>query len=189
MKDKFKEFRLNVTIPAVFSIIIGALLLIFPEASLATFSKVIASIIVLCGLFIVINQIYERGFNGLGVAVGVILAIIGVWLFNDSGKIVKIIPIAIGVILVIHGVQDLGLAFEAVKAHGNRTWVSFLIAAFNIFLGIICIGDAFQVVSLATRLIGVMLIWDGLTDFGIVHSVRKATGSVVDSTITREEDI
>ena len=184
MKDKIKEFRLNITIPAIFTVIVGALLLIYPVESLATISKVIAIIIILSGIFIVINQVFERGFdNGLGIAVGVIVAIVGVWLFYDSGKIISIIPIAIGVILVIHGVQDLGLAIEATRAKASGFWLSFILAAVN------CIGAAFKVVSLATQLIGIMLIWDGITDFGIVHSVRKATGSVVDGTITREEDI
>ena len=76
MKDKIKEFRLNITIPAIFTVIVGALLLIYPVESLATISKVIAIIIILSGIFIVINQVFERGFdNGLGIAVGVIVAI------------------------------------------------------------------------------------------------------------------
>ena len=190
MKDKFKSFRLNITIPAVFTIVIGVLLLLFPAESLATISRIIAGIIVLTGVFIVISQIYERGFNNaLGVAVGIILALIGVWLFTDPMKIVSIIPIAIGVILVIHGMQDLAMAFEAARAHAPSPWIAFIIAALNILLGVICIGAAFKIVSIATRIIGAMLIWDGITDFGIVHSVRKATGSIVDGTITREEDI
>ena len=168
MKDKIKEFRLNITIPAIFTIIIGVLLMVFPDPSINAISKVIAAIIVLSGVIIVINQIIEKGFDGLGVAVGVILAIIGIWLFLDSGKIARIIPIAIGVILVIHGVQDLGLAIEGAKLHANRAWLSFLLAILNIALGIVCIADAFQIVSLATRLIGAMLVWDGLVDFGIV---------------------
>lgn len=189
MKEKIKEFRLNITIPAIFTIAIGVLLLLFPAESLATISKVIACIIVLSGVFIVINQIYERGFNGLGVAVGIIVGVIGIWLFNDSGKIINIIPIAIGVILVIHGVQDLALSIEAARAHGNGAWIGFILALLNIFLGVLCIGVSFQIVKIATQLIGVMLIWDGITDFGLVHSVRKATGSIVEGTITHEEDV
>ena len=190
MKEKIKSFRLNITIPALFTIAIGVLLLIFPEESLVTIARIIAAVIILSGAFIVVNQIYERGFNNaLGIAVGVILALIGIWLFSDPYKIVSSIPIAIGVILVIHGVQDLTMAIEAARAHASNSWIAFVLALFNIFLGIICIADAFNIVSLATRIIGFMLIWDGITDFGIVHSVRKATGFVVDGTITSEEDI
>lgn len=188
MKDKIKQFRLNITVPALFTLVIGVLLLLFPTESLSAISKGIAVIIILCGIFIVINQVYERGFNGLGVAVGVILAIIGIWLFNDSGRIVNIIPIALGVILVVHGLQDLGMAFEATRKKAEGSWLAFVIALLNILLGIICIGAAFQIVSLATRWIGIMMIWDGITDFGIVHSVRKAS-NIIDGTITHEEDI
>ena len=92
MKEKIKEFRLNITIPAIFTVAVGILLLVFPVESLATISKVIAAIIILSGIFIVISQIFERGLNnGLGIAVGAIVAVIGIWLFNDSGKIISII--------------------------------------------------------------------------------------------------
>ncbi|SEK94973.1 Uncharacterized membrane protein HdeD, DUF308 family [Pseudobutyrivibrio ruminis] len=189
MKEKIKSLRLNITISALISVIIGIMLLIFPEKSLITISRVIACIIILAGVSVIISQIYEFGMNALGIVIGAILAIIGVWIFRAPGSIVSIIPIAIGVILAVHGVQDLGMAIEATKAHAPRTWLAFLIAVLNIILGVVCIAAAFKVVEVTVQIIGIMLIYDGLTDFGIVHKVRKATGSVVDGTITREEDI
>ena len=189
MKEKFKSLRLNITVSALLSVIIGILLLVYPEQSLATISRIIACIIIMAGVAIVISQLVEFGGNALGAVVGGILAIIGVWIFTKPGSIVSIIPIAIGVILVFHGVQDMGLAFEGARAKATRPWLPFLLAILNIVLGVICILGAFQVVKLTVRLIGIMLIFDGFTDFGIVHKVRKATGSVVDGTITHEEDI
>jgi hypothetical protein len=189
MKEKIKSLRLNITISALISVIIGIMLLIFPEKSLITISRVIACIIILAGVSVIISQVYEFGMNALGIVVGAILAIIGVWIFRAPGSIVSIIPIAIGVILVVHGVQDLGMSIEATKARAPRTWIGFIIAVLNIALGIVCIAAAFKVVAVTVQIIGLMLIYDGLTDFGIVHKVRKATGSVVDGTITREEDL
>ena len=189
MKEKIKSLRLNITISALFSIVIGALLLIYPAESLATISRVIAAIIILAGLFIIISQIYEYGFSAMGIAVGGVLAVIGIWLFLAPGSIVSIIPIAIGVLLVVHGLQDLGLAIEGVKAHAPRGWLPFVFAILNIVLGAVCIAGAFNVVKLATRIIGIMLIYDGISDIGIVHKVRKATTTVVDSTIIKEENV
>jgi len=189
MKEKFKELKLNITISAIISIVIGVLLLVFPEKSLITISRVIACIIVLSGLSIIVSQIFEYGLNGLGIVVGGVLAIIGIWIFRAPDAIVSIIPIAIGVILVVHGVQDLGLALEGLKAKADRAWLPFIFATLNILLGIVCIAAAFKVVAITVQIIGIMLIYDGLTDFGIVHKVRKATGSIVDGKITHEEDI
>ena len=189
MKEKIKSLRLNITMSALLSVIIGIMLLIFPEESLITISRVIACIIVLAGILVIISQIYEFGMNALGIVVGAILAIIGVWIFKAPSSIVSIIPIAIGVILIVHGVMDLGMSIEATKAHAPRVWISYIFAALKMALGVICVMAAFKLVTVAVQAIGIMLIYDGIADFGIVHKVRRATGSVVDGTITREEDI
>ena len=189
MKEKIKGLRLNITLSAIISVVIGLLLLIYPAESLNTIGKVIAGIIILAGIFIIVGQILESGFNAMGIVVGGVLAIIGLWIFMSPGSIVSIIPIAIGVLLVVHGLQDLGLAIEGVRAHAPRGWLSFVYAIINIALGAVCIAGAFNVVKLATRIIGLMLIYDGITDICMVHKVRKATSSIVDTTIISEEDI
>lgn len=188
MKEKIKGLRLNITISGLFSIILGILLLAYPAESLTTISRVLAGIIILAGIFIIISQIFENGFNAMGIAVGGVLAIIGLWIFMAPGAIVSIIPIAIGVLLVVHGLQDLGLAIEATKAHAPRPWLTFIVAIINILLGAVCVADAFNVVAIATRLIGIMLIYDGITDIFTVHKVNKAS-KIIDVDILHEEDV
>lgn len=62
-------------------------------------------------------------------------------------------------------------------------------AVLNIVLGVLCIGNAFGLVEIGMMLIGIMLIYDGISDMFIVHKVNKAAKDVVDSTITREENV
>ena len=188
MKEKIKGLRLNITISGIISVIIGILLLIYPTESHTTISKGIAAIIVLAGICIILSQIFENGFNAMGIVVGGVLAVIGIWIFLAPGSIVSIIPIAIGVLLVVHGLQDLGLAIEAVKVKAPRAWLTFIIAIVNILLGAVCVADAFKIVNLATRIIGAMLIYDGITDIFTVHKVNKAA-KIIDVDILREEDV
>lgn len=188
MKEKIKGLRLNITISGIISIIIGILLLVYPAESLTTISRVLATVVILAGIFVIISQIFERGFNVMGVAVGGVLAVIGLWIFFAPGSIVSIIPIAIGVLLVVHGLQDLGLAIQAIKSKAPRPWLTFIIAIVTILLGAICIADAFHLVAIATRLIGVMLIYDGITDVFTVRKVNKAE-KIIDVEVLREEDI
>lgn len=188
MKEKLKELRINITVAALISIIIGLLLLIFPAQSISTIGKVIAIFIILAGLAVV-GQMVMSGMNVMGIVVGAVIAIIGFWIFLSPAAILTIIPIAIGVMLVVHGVQDLSMAIETANAKADRAWISFILAVINIVLGFVCIANAFGFVNLAFRIIGIMLIYDGLVDLGIVHKVRKSTKGVVDSTITHEEDI
>ena len=62
-------------------------------------------------------------------------------------------------------------------------------AIVNIVLGVLCICNAFGLVKIGLILIGLMLIFDGVTDMFIVHKVNRASKDVVDSNITKEEDV
>lgn len=189
MKEKIKELKLNVTFSAVLSIIIGILLLIYPEASISAIGRIVAIIVIIAGIAIIVSQVIEFGMNIMGSLVGGVITVIGIWMFVSPQAILSIIPIAIGVLLVVHGLQDLALAIEGIKAKAERGWIPIIIAVVNILLGFVCIANAFGFINLAFRIIGIMLIFDGLTDFGIVHQVRKASKDVIDSSIISEEDI
>ena len=62
-------------------------------------------------------------------------------------------------------------------------------AILNIVLGVLCICNAVGLVKLGMILIGIMLIYDGLSDMFIVHKVNKASKEFVDSTILHEENL
>ncbi len=189
MKEKLKGLRLNITVSAIFSIIVGILLLFYPTQSLVTIGRGIAAIVIIAGALTILSQVFENGFNTMGIVVGGILVLVGIWMFSSPAGIVSIIPIAIGMLLVAHGLQDINLAFEGLRAQAPHSWLTFLFAAVNIIFGIVCIAGAFNMVKIATQIIGIMLIYDGLSDMFIVHKVRKATSVVVDSTIISEEDL
>ena len=117
------------------------------------------------------------------------IAMIGLWMFFSPQLVASIIPIAIGVLMVVHGVQDLTLAVEGKRKNANNWWSIPLMAIVNIVLGVLCICNAFGLVKIGLILIGLMLIFDGVTDMFIVHKVNRASKDVVDSNITKEEDV
>ena len=190
MKEKIKGLRLNITISAVISIIIGVLLMAFPTETTEFLSRIIAGIIILAGVAIIISQVFENSKNVMGIVVGAILAILGIWMFMfpKDNIFINIIPIAIGVILVVHGVQDLGMAFEVLRSKRGGSLLLFIGAVVNIVLGLLCIAMAFKIIETIMLLIGLMMVFDGVTDIFFVHKVRKSTSAmIVDSTIVEEE--
>ena len=189
MKEKIKGLRLNITISAILTVAVGVLLILYPAESLTAISRIIAVIVILIGAIIAISQIFESGNNAMGIVVGCVQALIGIWIFSAPTAIASIIPIAIGIVLVGHGLQDAKLAIECIVAKAHGSWFAFILGILSIVLGVVCILGAFSIVNLATRIIGIMLIYDGISDMFIVHKVRKATRVVVDSTIISEEDV
>jgi len=148
MKEKLKGSRLNITLSAIMSVIIGVFFVVFPESSIATIGKIIALVVILSGIVIIVSQVIDFSTNIMGIIVGGIIAVIGVWIFFSPEAIMTIVPIAIGVILCVHGLQDLKMSFESYGAGARRVWLSFLLSAFNIILGILCILHSFNFVKL-----------------------------------------
>lgn len=189
MMEKLKSIKLNVTLSAILSVAIGVLLVACPGTIVTILARLIAVIIIASGVVLLLPQIFDADRSYLSIIVAILIAMIGLWMFFSPKLVASIIPIAIGVLLVVHGVQDLSMAIEGKKNKANNWWSIILMAVLNIVLGVLCIGNAFGLVEIGMMLIGIMLIYDGISDMFIVHKVNKATKDVVDSTITREENV
>lgn len=189
MMDKLKSIKLDVTLAAVLSVVLGVLLVIWPGTVIAVLARVIAIILMGSGIVALIPRLLDEVKSVTSIIVSLLITLIGLWMFLSPQAVASIIPIAIGVLLVVHGVQDLALALEGRRTKAHNWWSIPLMATLNIVLGILCICNAFGLVKLGMILIGIMLIYDGISDMFIVHKVNKASKEFVDSTIIHEENI
>jgi len=187
--DFIKRIHISTSISAIFSVIIGILLIVYPEDSIALMATAIGVILIISGAIIAISQMIEYGTNVPGTIVGVIVLLLGIWIVCSPTRVASLIPIAIGVMIVIHGLSDLRLAVQAKKANADKAYVPFILAIISIAIGVLCIVCAFGILEIGFIVIGIMLVYDGLSDLFIVHKVNKANRDIVDGTITKEEDI
>ena len=186
MMDKLKSIKIDVTLAAVLSVV---LLVIWPATVITVLARVIAIILMVSGIVSLIPRLMDEVKSYTSIIVSLLITLIGLWMFLSPQAVASIIPIAIGVLLVVHGVQDLSLALEGKKTKAHNWWSIPLMAILNIVLGVLCICNAFGLVKLGMILIGIMLIYDGLSDMFIVHKVNKASKEFVDSTILHEENL
>jgi uncharacterized membrane protein HdeD (DUF308 family) len=112
--------------------------------------------------------------NMLRMAGGLILLLIGVWVLVRPNSVLKLIPIVIGVILLIHALEDFRLALDTKNQNYSGWWIIFLMALLSAALGVVCICDSFGVVEISMMIIGVCLIYDGISDIWIVMSSTRA---------------
>ncbi len=187
--EKLKNIKIDVTFNAVLSVILGVLLIVWPATVITMLARVIAVILVISGLFMLIPKLLEAIKSYPSIIVSILIIVIGVWMFLNPAIVASVIPMVIGALMVVHGLQDLSLSIEGKSKKASNWWTMLLMGALNVFFGILCIANAFGLVKLAMIFIGIMLVYDGLTDMIIVHKVNKATREYVDSTITKEEDI
>jgi uncharacterized membrane protein HdeD (DUF308 family) len=174
MKEKLKRVKLDLILSAVICVALGVVLLFWPAETIDIFCKVLAVGLIIMGGMQLLSYFADRLNNPFSGIIGAVILLVGLWVFLSPQSVVSLIPIVIGVVLVIHGIQDIKMALEA-KSNGYGNWgVMMIIAIVGVALGALCIVNAFGLVTLATQIIGIALIYDGLTDLWIIFKTLVA---------------
>ena len=186
--EKLKSIRLHITASAIACLALGVVFLIWPTQVTNIIAYVVGGLLVVIGGIQAVSKIVNNENRSSGLLVGLLILIIGVWIIFHPQTTVSLIPMVIGVVLVVSGIQELSLAITAKNVDASKWGWMILGAVITIVFGIICICVAFKIVTIAMRLLGLFLIYDGISSMVMVHHVNVAE-RVVDSTITREEDV
>lgn len=180
MSDFLKSIKTNILGSAVLCIILGVVLVIYPNTSLAIVCRAVGVIVLITGLGFLISHV--RGgifswFYKLDLVLGILFAILGGYILLNPLGLISIIPIVFGVLLIYHGISDLGQALELRKYEADRWWLSIIIAVITIGLGILIMRNPFDTMDILMRIIGISLIYDGLSDLLIVGKFSRAVRS------------
>ena len=166
MFEKLKEVNLHITLSAILTVALGVVLIIWPGEVVSAFARIFSVALFVCGAILLI--ISWRGFK-IGIPAALMLLIVGIWSFAYPKALTSILPVAAGVILITHGVQDLLLTPRLKEYKADRWGLTILYAIFSIVCGVLCICRAFGIVKLIMIIIGLMLIFDGISDMVVIR--------------------
>lgn len=186
--EKLKSIRLHITATALACVILGFIFLIWPSQVTSLIAVVVGVLLIVIGAIYVISKLINQENKFSGMLVGFVVLILGVWILLNPSSAKTIIPIVIGVVLVASGVQELRLSFAAKHVDASKWGWMIAGSVLTIVFGIICIFAAFEILNLAMRLLGLFLIYDGVSSMVMVRHVNVAE-RVVDSVVTKEEDV
>ena len=169
MKEILKKIKADTILSAVLCIIFGVVLLVYTEQTTDLLCKLLAVVLIVMGVAHMIIYFTDRVGNNLRLIGGVVVLLLGVWIFINPRIIINLIPAIIGAILFLHGVEDLRLSIQAKQAEGSA-WISCLILAIvNLAIGILLIVKAFEAAQIAFKL-GSHLF---MTEYPISGSYRE----------------
>lgn len=191
MKELFQRIKLDVIISAVCCILFGIVLLIWPVQVTTVTCKAIGGAIAFLGILKIISYIMNtKEKNGVNLPLGMVLFFVGAWIFLKPGSIQSLLLIGIGVVLFVHGFEDLKYAIETKRNGFQNWWVIFLFAVFGMGLGAACIVDCFGMISVTMTFVGIVLIYDGITDLWIIAQVVKTAKEIKEEVeIFQDSDI
>lgn len=175
-------------IMAVLTIIMGIALIANPNAAALTICRLLGWIILLSGAVSVV--FYLRGGRSFWETSGLVLAIVGIllgaFIIRTPEMIVKFLGYLMAGILLIHGVNDVREAFE-VKVYQDPHWlIALILGVINILFGALIVWNPFSSATLLMTIMGIALVYDGVTDLLIV---LRVAGFVKEIKRDLEDDI
>lgn len=173
MKEFFKKLRIAAYLTAVLTIALGVILIAWPMEVTGLICRVLGALLVVMGAVYIFGYFVE-GRGILSITGGLLFLFLGVWIFITPQSIATLVPIVIGVVLLVHSLRDFQMASEAKSNDSGRWGMLFLLALLNCVFGVVCICDSFGVVSLAVRMLGIALVYDGISNMIIVYHTAQA---------------
>lgn len=175
-----KGLKWNMVIMAVLTIVLGIALVISPETAALTICRLLGWIVLISGIASVI--FYVRGVHGFWEASYLVLAVVGIvlgiFIIRSPGSVVKFLSYLMAGILLVHGINDVKEAFVARSYYDEHWTIALVLGIINVLLGILILWNPFSSAAFLMIVIGISLIYDGVTDLVIVLRLAKFAKAV-----------
>lgn len=177
MKNLLKRIKANALLSALIYTALGVVLLVWPELSTNVLCTALGLVLLICGIADILEFVLQRDgslYYNLQLGLGVILCAVGGWLLLRPTLIAVIIPRIIGVLVCFHGCKDFGDALTLRKNKSPRATAALLLGIITILLGAVLVVKPFSAFTTVVRIIGLVLIYDGVSDLWITSQVSYA---------------
>lgn len=165
-KTKKKKNQKGMALGSVLCILFGILFCIWPGGILTILCRLAGLALLVFGAVQLFEGIREEAWTGRTshLVPGVVCLIIGIWIEVRPGTFIVLIPIVIGIVLVVHGVQNIQYTMEIRRRSGAAWWSGLILAAVTIVIGLFMIFRAWKAIEVSMIFIGVVLIYDGVSN-------------------------
>jgi len=178
----FKEMKWNLILTSCLCIIAGVILAAFPEVTARTIAYALAIVLLVLGLFRTISYFASEStdFYRYDLVSALALLLAGVFILVRAEAIIAAVPFVIGFIVTISGILKLQNALNLWKAKmGN--WIFILVLSLiNIIFGVVLILNPFKAAVTLFMLLGIGLIYSGLSDLLTLFLVGRKMKALKD---------
>lgn len=172
-----KNIKANDMISSIAYVIIGLVLLIWPGTSTQVVCMVLGIVLLIYGLVQIALYLFKKEKTMLSqgmLILGVIFSVLGIWILIKPEMIIMAVPVIVGVIIIMHGLHNTLQALELKKMDYGNWWMALFFGILTIVSGVVLAYNPFKVVNTVVRVIGIFLLYDGISDLWILNRIKKA---------------
>ena len=179
--EKLKSLKWNHIIEALIMIVIGGVLIFWSNASLVIMARALAILLILAGAVMIISYFVHKertiAMSG-GFVLGVVVAVIGVWIFLKPDTFTDLIPKLFGVFIFLSGLMNLWQTISLVRYKYGYWWVSLILAIITVGLGAFLLFYSSLAKELLVKFIGGFLMYDGVSNLWTISRLGKLERAV-----------
>lgn len=152
---------------AILAIVYGIILIIWPDLNARLLGYVIAGAFVAIGLAFIVKYIRKNVYDDFykkELVWGLTALFIGILFFIKVEILIGILPMILGIMILISGIVKLQNAFDLVRINVGNWKPVMVMAVLNVALGLILLVNPVWVAEIIFILIGVGLVYSGITD-------------------------
>ena len=171
-----KKLKTNIVISATLCILLGIVLVVWPDLSMQIVCTAIGAVLLIGGgvrLAVYFTAKDGSVYAQMNLIMGIILAVVGIWILLQPDKVLAIIPIIVGIVIALHGVNNLQQAISLCKEKYDKWWVALILGLLTVGLGVLLVCRPFEALDTAVMMIGLFLIYDGISDIWIVSRIYR----------------
>lgn len=176
---------------AVLYMVLGVILIIFPATTARTICYIIAGIAMAIGLvnlIVYFMRTVTRNYYRNDFVMGLVLIMLGFFVICKVDLVIALVPFIIGLCIIISGLFKLQGALDMQRMGGNAALILAL-AVINVVIGVLMVINPFSSALLLYRLLGVGLLFSGLTDLSSTLYLSKKMHSYVKNMAEADEAI
>lgn len=174
--ELLNKIRNTLALTAVVYVVLGLVMLLIPVAVSDFICYIIGSLFLVIGIAGIFSYIKTRG-TGFGsnvtLVISIIFAALGVYILCNPVSFASFIPLVVGIMLIVDSVNKFQSAFELKKLNYKDWWQMLIVGLVIVILGGVLIFNPFKTVELFIRVIGALLIFDGLSNLFTIYSYSK----------------
>ncbi len=174
---------------AVISLILGVIMVIFPQKTMSVICYVIAGAILLYGVIDIISYFTSKSYEGnfsLTLLRGVVASVIGIIIFIRPSYLSTFIPIVLGILLIIDGITSIQ---KSVFLKNNNVYfwhISMIESILTLALGIFVLINPLSAQTAIIICLGISFIWYGITSVWNYLYVQKKINFIREAELKNE---
>ena len=169
----FKKINGNMLLFTIFSLIIGIVLIVYPQTSQKVICYSVSGLAIVYGfVHIALHFLSRESFAfPTDLVLGITGIVIGIIILLNPSIILLILPIIFGIIVIIDGLMKIMNAFDLLKESFNKWWLILIMGTLCIALGLFMI---FYIIDFPIlTFTGIALIVNGIFDAYNVMVIMK----------------